>query len=184
MTQDNAKVLARIQELAAPFVESLGLSLWGIEMTGGTGRPTLRIFIEGPDGVDVEDCARVSRQLGAAMDVEELMHGAYNLEVSSPGLERRFFDLSQLAPYVGRELDVTTAEPHEGRKRFKGVFTALEGDSLSLECEGKAVSIPWDGVARARLVHVFETPEEMKAKARGKGAKTFKADKAAGPEKA
>ncbi len=184
MTQDNTKVLARVQELAGPYVESLGLTLWGIEMAGGSGRPTLRVFIEGPEGVDVEDCARVSRQLGTALDVEELVHGAYNLEVSSPGLERRFFDLSQLEPYVGRELDVTCAESHGGRKHFKGTFTALDGETLSLECEGKAVSIPWTEVAKAKLVHVFETPEEMKAKARGKGAKNFKADKAAGPEKA
>jgi ribosome maturation factor RimP len=180
MTQDNTKVLSRIRELVQPFAESLGLTLWGTEIAGGSGRPVLRVFIDGPEGVDVEQCARVSRQLAVALDVEELMHGAYDLEVSSPGLERRFFELSQLPPYVGQELDVTLEAPAEGRKRFKGVFTALTGETLSMECEGKAVSFPWGSVAKARLVYTFETPEESKAKARAKGKKTLsKADKPA-----
>lgn len=186
MNSDFTKVLARIQELAAPYVESLGLSLWGIEFTGGTGRPTLRVFIDGDDGVDVEDCARVSRQLGTALDVEDLLHGAYQLEVSSPGLERRFFEFSQLAPYVGRELDVTTSLPMDGRKRFKGALVSIEGQALILECEGVRFEIPWSEVSRARLVHTFETPEESKARARGRGkaAGNSKADKDAGPGEA
>lgn len=183
MTQDNLKVLARTRELAEPFVESLGLSLWGIELAGGAGRPTLRVFIEGPEGVDVEQCAKVSRQLGLALDVEDIIHGAYQLEVSSPGLERRFFELSQLPPYIGKELDVTLVEPSGGRKHFKGAFTSLDGETISMECEGKTVGFPWSEVAKARLVYHFETPEE--AKARAKGRKISKADdKAASPDKA
>lgn len=179
MTQDNEKVLARIRELTQPFAESLGLSLWGTEIVGGSGRPVLRIYIDGPDGVDVEQCAKVSRQLAVALDVEELMHGAYDLEVSSPGLERRFFELAQLAPYAGQELDVTLAEPLSGRKRFKGTLASLDGEVLTLECEGAVASFPWSDVSKARLVYTFETPEESKAKARAKGKKTFKADKPA-----
>jgi len=184
MTTEFTKVLERVQELAGPYLESLGLSLWGIETFGGEGRPVLRLFIDAEDGVDVEDCAQVSRQLGTAMDVEDLIHGAYSLEVSSPGLERRFFDPAQLPPYVGRELDVTTQAPIEGRKRFKGMFTALEDGVLTMACEGVTAAIPWSNVARARLVHTFETPEELKAKAKAPGKKTFKADKAATPDPA
>ena len=180
MTQDNTKALARIRELAEPYVESLGLSLWGLEMAGGAGGATVRLYIDGPDGVDVEDCARVSRQLGLALDVEDLIHGAYQLEVSSPGLDRKFFELSQLAPYIGRELDITLAESHSGRKRYKGIFTSLDGETISLLCEGSPVSFPWSAVAKARLVYTFETPEESKAK----GRKTSKADKAPSRDKA
>uniref|UniRef100_A0A7C4AA38 Ribosome maturation factor RimP n=1 Tax=Fundidesulfovibrio putealis TaxID=270496 RepID=A0A7C4AA38_9BACT len=175
MTQDTSTVLLRIRQLAEPFIESLGLGLWGMEIIGGAGRPTLRLFLDGPQGVDVEHCAQVSRQLAVALEVEDLFPGAYNLEVSSPGLERRFFDISQLPPYIGRELDVTLNAPLGGRKRFKGAFTALDGRTLHMICEGAPVSFAWDDVARARLVHVFETPEESKAR----GRKTSKADKAA-----
>jgi len=179
MTQELAKTLVRIQELASAYVESLGLSLWGLEMAGGESRPTLRVFIDGPEGVDVEACASVSRQLSLALDMEDLMHGAYHLEVSSPGLERRFFDFAQLAPYLGRELDLTLAEPLEGRKRFKGTLDALDDARLSLTCEGKPVRVAWEHVAKARLVHRFETPEESKARARTRGAKKSKESQAA-----
>ena len=184
MSQDKIKELARIRELAAPFVESLGLSVWGLEIAGGDGRPTVRLFIESAEGVDVEQCAKVSRQLGLAMDMEDVIHGAYQLEVSSPGLERRFFEISQLAPYVGRDLDITLAEPLgkplEGRKRLKGAFVSLSGETLTITFEGEPVSFPWSDVTRVRLVHEFETPEASKARAR----KTSKADKAAARDKA
>jgi ribosome maturation factor RimP len=183
MTQDNEKSLARIRELAEPYLETLGLFLWGLELSGGEGRPTLRVFIEGGSGVDVEDCARVSRQLGQALDMEDLIHGAYNLEVSSPGLERRFFELSQLPPHLGDELDVTLAEPLAGRKHFKGTLDSLDGETLTLACEGAPVSFRWSAVAKARAVYRFETPEESKAKA-AQGKKISKADKAPSRTKA
>ena len=178
MTQDNAKALARIRELAEPYLESLGLSLWGLEFGASEGgHAALRVFIDGPDGVDVEDCARVSRQLGTALDVEDLVSGSYHLEVSSPGLERRFFELSQLAPYVGSELDVTLIAPVSGRKRFKGILTAIEGDALVIMCEDAPARLPWSQVAKAKAVHRFETPEDLKAKAKKKHIS--KRDKAA-----
>jgi len=178
MTQDNAKALARIRELAEPYLESLGLSLWGLEFGASEGGyAALRVFIDGPNGVDVEDCARVSRQLGTALDVEDLIAASYHLEVSSPGLERRFFELSQLAPYVGGELDVTLAQPMSGRKRFKGTLTAVEDDALIVTCEGVPASLPWSQVAKAKAVYRFETPEDLKVKARKKHIS--KRDKAA-----
>ncbi|GFK92710.1 Ribosome maturation factor RimP [Fundidesulfovibrio magnetotacticus] len=180
MTQETEKKLTRIRDLVEPFAESLGLSLWGLEMVGGDGRPTLRVFLDGPEGVDVEHCAQVSRQLGLALDVEDLLPGAYHLEVSSPGLERRFFAFEQLAPHEGREIDVTLALPVNGRKRFRGVLDSARDGALALTCEGNALRFPWSDVTRARLVHHFETPEELKAK----GRKTSKADKAAPAEKA
>jgi len=175
MNTDTTKVLSRIKELASPYAESLGLSLWGMEFIGGEGRPTLRLFIDGPDGVDVEQCASVSRQLGAALEVEDLIPDAYHLEVSSPGLSRRFFELTQLPPYLGQVLEITLAAPVGGRKRFKGTFDSLDGDVLAMTCEGASVSFPWSDIAKAKLVYTFETPEESKARSK----KTSKADKAA-----
>jgi ribosome maturation factor RimP len=157
MSIDHATALARLRQLAEPYIETLGLSLWGLEIVG-TGRPTVRIFLDSPKGVDVEHCATVSRQVGLALDVEDLFPGRYDLEVSSPGFNRRFFEVSQLPPYQGRELDITLAEPVDGRKRFRGVLSALEGDVLVLNHEGRTSHLPWGEVAKAKLVHVFPEP--------------------------
>ncbi|GAB6036533.1 ribosome maturation factor RimP [Fundidesulfovibrio butyratiphilus] len=159
MSMDNQATLDRLRELAEPFVQTLGLTLWGLEIAGGAGRPLVRLFLDSPQGVDVEQCAQVSRQVGLALDVEDLIRGSYQLEVSSPGLERRFFAFSQLAPYVGRVLDVTLAAPVEGRKRFRGLLAELGADDFRLDCEGVSFRFAWADVSKARLVHEFETPK-------------------------
>ncbi len=162
MTIDNDKVLAQVQKLAEPYIESLGLTLWGAEISTGESRPLVRLFLEGPEGVDVEQCASVSRQLGLALEVGEVIPWAYTLEVSSPGIERRFFKLSQLAPYVGEVLDIKLSVRRGDRKRFKGVLAEVTGDDFELDVEGQPQRFPWDEVAKSRLVYVFPDPQANK----------------------
>jgi len=162
MTIDNEKTLARVQKLAEPYIESLGLTLWGLEITSGEARPLVRLFLDSPEGVDVEQCASVSRQLSLALDVGEVIPWAYTLEVSSPGLERRFFKLSQLAPYVGQVLDIKLSVRRGDRKRFKGTLTDVGSEDFELEVEGKRLRFPWDEVAKSRLVYVFPDPQATK----------------------
>lgn len=162
MTIDNEKVLSQVQKLAEPYIESLGLTLWGAEISTGESRPLVRLFLEGPDGVDVEQCASVSRQLGLALEVGEVIPWAYTLEVSSPGIERRFFKLSQLEPYIGQVLDIKLSIRRGDRKRFKGTLTAVGTDDFELSIEGKPHRFPWDDVAKARLVYVFPDPQATK----------------------
>ena len=145
------------RSLAEPLAESLGLTLWGIELVGG-GRPTLRLFVEkntpppvgidgsesektAPDGVSVEQCAELSRLLGLSLDVEDSFDCAWVLEVSSPGLERVFFAPHQLRGYEGREIDVTLSVPHvtwpvaeglPGRKKFRGTLMRVEDSGFVL----------------------------------------------------
>lgn len=145
----------RILELARPLAESLGISVWGLELAAAGRRALVRLYIEAEGGAGVDQCAEMSRGLGAALEVEDIMSGAYVLEVSSPGLERRFFEPGQLAPYEGRILDVSLREPLDGRKNFRGRLTQARPDGLVLNVDGVAFDFSWDAVKKARLVHEF-----------------------------
>lgn len=157
---------AVITVLALPLIEAAGLDLWGIELLG-EGRPVLRIYVEGPDGVNIESCARLSRQIGLALDVEDVMPSAYTLEVSSPGLTRPFFEPAQLRAYVGRLVDVTLKEAmpeFPRRKKFYGELLAVAGDEITLrpddasEPDAPTATLNWNNVRKANLVHVFPQP--------------------------
>jgi ribosome maturation factor RimP len=160
---------AALARLATPFLEHNGLCLWGVEFFPGAGRSLVRIYIESEGGVDVEDCAKVSRHLGVALEVEDFIHGAYTLEVSSPGLTRTFFSPGQLDGYLGRMIEVTLTEPREGRKRFAGTLSRVEGDTVVIEVEGKSETFAWDQIKKAKLVHDFSLHTELDT-GRGKTA--------------
>ncbi|MBF0483022.1 MAG: ribosome maturation factor RimP, partial [Desulfovibrionaceae bacterium] len=141
-----------------------------VEFFPGSGRSLVRIYIDGVDGVDVEDCAKVSRHLGVALEVEDIIPGAYTLEVSSPGLTRTFFSPGQLGAYLGRTIELTLAAPREGRKRFCGTLSRVKGDALVVEVEGASQSFAWDQIGKAKLVHEFSRQTQLD----GQGAKGAK----------
>lgn len=173
---DDTTLEEKIAALAAPLAGSLGLAVWGVECAGAQGRGLIRVFVERTGeadgneaqegGVGIEACASLSRLLGAALDVEDIVPGAYVLEISSPGLERTFFAPEQLAPYVGRLLDASLRAPapgFEGRRHFRGVLKAPADPAGRIELEledGGAVAFSWPDARRVRLVHVFRTTEK------------------------
>lgn len=145
----------QITELVEVEVQALGFSLWGLQMPPSEKRRVIRIYIDGPEGVNIDDCAQVSRQLDLMLEAEEVMPGAFTLEVSSPGLERRFFTLNQLGNYVNRTIDALLTETMEGRRHFKGPLLSVEADGFTMECNGAKYSLPWDAVKEVKLVHEF-----------------------------
>ena len=170
MTQNPAH--AAITALALPLVEAAGLELWGIELLGEF-RPVLRVYVEAAGGVTIEQCAVLSRQLGLALDVEDVITSAYTLEVSSPGLSRPFFSPEQLKAHVGGFLDVTLHEPMPDfprRKKFYGRLEEVSGDRFVLLLDeaptpdALPVQINWDNVRKAQLVHIF--PQKGKGAAK------------------
>ena len=161
-----------IEQLLTPFLAAEGLIPWGIELSSAGHRELLRIFIDlSPEaraarghadreaGVTVDHCAAVSRHAGYLLDVEDVMPGPYLLEVSSPGIERRFFTPGQLAGYIGREIEVTLVLPRAGRRRFRGILTGAAGEAFTMTADPgpkqTAVDFAWDDVKKARLVHRF-----------------------------
>ncbi|WP_151671846.1 ribosome maturation factor RimP [Nitrincola schmidtii] len=147
--------IKQLEELIKPAVDSLGLELWGIEFQSAGKRSTLRIYIDGPEGVTVDDCARVSHQVSGILDVEDPITEQYLLEVSSPGMDRPLYHLAQYQAYVGHVLEVKLRVPFEGRRRFKGILNGLEGDEILLVVDDNEYLLPIDYIDRARLVPQF-----------------------------
>lgn len=139
--------------LIQPTVHALGFELWGIEPAKAGNRHLLRIYIDSKNGVNVDDCALVSREVGAILDVEDPISGDYILEVSSPGLNRPFFNLSQYEAYIGGLLAVKLKYAFEGRKKYKGVLVAVESDDIVIRVDDEEYIFPFDSVDKANLMY-------------------------------
>jgi ribosome maturation factor RimP len=137
--------------LLAPQVEGLGYELWELEFVPGRGNGLLRLYIDAPAGITLEDCERVSRAVSEVLDAEDPIPGQYTLEVSSPGLDRPLRTAAQFARYVGELVYVETAQAIEGRRRFKGALTAVDAATLEVEVDGKRWTLPINGIRKAHL---------------------------------
>jgi len=146
----------QLETLLAPSVAALGLRVWGIEYLAQGKRSMLRIYIDGDNGVTIEDCERVSRQTSDLLDVENILASAYTLEVSSPGMDRLLFKPEQYAESIGETVDVRLNYPFEGRRRFVGALTSLANDEVVVRVEDSEYQIPLSNVQRARIVPRFE----------------------------
>ena len=135
-----------------PVVTGLGYEFVGAEFGQGENGQTLRIYIDLPEGIDVEDCARVSRQVDAALDVDDVVPGAYLLEVSSPGVDRPLFDERQFAAQVGEEVRVRLVSGIGGRRNYKGRLLAVESGTATVEVDGADHVLPLADVEQAYLI--------------------------------
>lgn len=152
----------QIGSLLAPAVEALGCELWGIEYQAQGKRSRLRVFIEKPDGVTVEDCERVSREVSDLLDVEDLISATYTLEVSSPGMDRILFKAEHYQANVGAVVDVRLNFPLEGRKHIVGVLAGMEDDEVIVRpgeqdgADDEEYVVPLENIHRARVVPQFD----------------------------
>lgn len=142
----------RFSKLVEPTVTSLGYELIGVEYFPKGKESLLRIYIDAPSGVTVDDCERVSRQISALLDVEEPMASAYTLEISSPGLNRPLFTRDHFVRFAGKEASVTLRAPLNGRRRFKGVLKGVRDHCVVVLVEGKELELPLEAINKARLV--------------------------------
>src|SRR4051794_21541382 len=125
-------VAARVSAVAAPVLEGMGYRLVRIRISGDAGC-TVQIMAERPDGsMQIEDCEAISRALSPVLDVADPIERAYRLEISSPGIDRPLVRRSDFERYTGHLVKIDMAVAHEGRKRFRGKITAVEGDSVRL----------------------------------------------------
>lgn len=149
------KVTEVIEELAAPVVQAEGLELVDVEYKKEGANWFLRVFIDKPEGVDIDDCGRVSEKLSDVLDELDPIPQAYFLEVSSPGAERPLKRASDYDRAIGKHVYITTYEPIEGQKIFEGVLNAYDGDTITIQEAKKTSTLPMDSVASARLAVVF-----------------------------
>ena len=145
-------VPAALWNLVESGVKALGFELVEVELGGGRQHQTLRVYIDGPHGITVDNCADVSRQLSAVLDVEDPIPGTYTLEVSSPGIDRPLTRPKDYSRWAGHLARVETAEPIDGRRRFKGTLLGLSDGEVRLRLEdGTETAVPFTAVTRAKL---------------------------------
>jgi ribosome maturation factor RimP len=146
----------RLKQVLEPVVTALGCDLWGLELQMGGKRKLLRIYIDREQtGVDIDDCEKVSRQASAILDVEDLIRGEYVLEVSSPGMDRPLYELDQYARYLGEQISLRLRFPYEGRRNYKGLLKAVEGDEIVLVATDNEFLFPVEGIEKANLIPQF-----------------------------
>ncbi len=150
-------VTDRLQTLIEPVIADLGFELVGVEYLSNPKNRVVRVYIDAePDGIVVEDCERVSREVSALLDVEEPVPGQYTLEVSSPGVERPLFTGAHFARFVGETAAVQLLAPLDGRRRFKGPIVRADETSVVLNVDGQEVEMAIADIARAHLAPDLE----------------------------
>ena len=141
-----------LDNLIKNTVTGLGYQLWGYEYRPHSESALLHIFIENSNGISIDDCATVSRQMGAVLDVENIIPVAYILEVSSPGMDRVLFTPEQYQDYLGETIKIRTRTPIEERRNFKGSLLETNDTIVTIRVDNQEFKIPFDSIDRARLV--------------------------------
>ena len=141
-----------LTEMLAPAVSACGFELWGIEFFPQGRRSVLRVYIDGPDGINVDGCAQVSHQVSGILDLEDPIAGEYTLEVSSPGWDRPLFSLAQYGRYEGSEVMLRLVAPLNGRRRYKGLLRQVSDEALAMVVDGQEVLVPFAQVDKGNLV--------------------------------
>ncbi len=142
-----------LTELFEPVVESMGYELVGIEFHSSEHHGVLRIFIDHDNGITVDDCARVSRQISAVIDVEDPIEMAFDLEVSSPGINRPLFKLADFDKYSGNKAKIKLGVALNGRKNFSGILKGIDDDQhVIIDVDNELFELPYQDIAKAHLV--------------------------------
>ena len=141
-----------LRGLLEPTIERLGYELADLEVRIGGKGGFVRLTIDKPDGVDLDDCEKVSHAVSALLDVEDPVPGNYNLEVSSPGLDRKLTKVEHFQRFEGETLKVSMRFPIEGRRRFRGRLLSSNDENIVVEVDGESHSLPLAMIDTARLV--------------------------------
>lgn len=153
----------RLSEMVKAVVEPMGYEFVGLELFGRLDAGSLlRVYIDAPAGIGLDDCAQVSHQLSGLLDVEDPIAGKYSLEVSSPGLDRPLFELAHFERFKGREVKVRLAKAVAGRRRYKGVIQGIRGDEIELRVEGQDVVVDYGQIESANLVPDLEREQYIR----------------------
>lgn len=146
------RVPDKLQALVEPVVTSMGYEFVGLDYQGRGNNSLLRVYIDSEQGINVDDCASVSRQLSAALDVDDPIHGQYTLEVSSPGLDRPLFTVEHFERFTGSKVQVRLGVPLQGRRKFRGNLMGVEGDEVIVVVDEEEFRLPLADIEQAKVV--------------------------------
>jgi ribosome maturation factor RimP len=151
-TMEKHSVTERIESIASEVAKKIAVEFVHAEVVGSKRNPTVRIFIDKPEGVTIEDCARYSHDLEEVLDADDFIPSAYVLEVSSPGIERQLYKIEDFARFAGQLARIKATEEIEGQKNFTGTIVAVDGETVVFDDATKGqVRIPYSSVAKANL---------------------------------
>ncbi len=148
--------LEQLQALLAPVIEALGYKCWGIEFLSQGRHSLLRIYIDHDNGVLIEDCETVSRQISGVLDVEDPISAEYTLEVSSPGMDRPLFTIEQFALHAGDQVKIKLRTPFDGRRNFQGLLRGVEDQDVVVLVEDHEYLLPIDSIDKANIIPSFD----------------------------
>ncbi len=147
----------RLMRVVEPVVEALGYELVLLEFVPSQRSAMLRLFIEAPTGISLEDCERVSREVAAVLDVEDPISQSYRLEVSSPGMDRPLVKPEHYRRFCGERIQVQMLNPVDGRRKFRGVLLSCVDGVVAVQTDSGPVALPLVDVEKARLVPNMES---------------------------
>ena len=150
-----ALTVPHIEELLVPGAETLGYELVAVELSGGD-TSIVRVYIDTPNGITVDDCTKASRQFSAILDVEDPISNKYTLEVSSPGMDRPLAKPVHFKAVVGQDVKVKMATLVNGRRRFTGELVEATEEFAVVEVDGEQSELPYSDMDRARLIPVYD----------------------------
>ena len=148
------KIDGALQAELKTLIQSMGYELLGVTIVSESGKQIFRIYIDSPQGVSVDDCSQVSHQVSAVLDVEDVMQGAYHLEVSSPGIDRPLFEIDHFSKQIGCQVKIRLHHPIEDRRQYKGLLQRVEGENIYLLVEGMTheVVLPFAEIEKANVI--------------------------------
>ncbi len=152
-----AKIADKITDLINPVVEDMGYELVGVEYVSSGKHSILRIYIDTEHGIGIEDCEKVSHQLSAIFDVEDPIATQYNLEVSSPGIERPLFNIGHYQRFLGHDINLRMVRPIDGQRKFRGTISSVSevNNTIELVTELAPVTLDINMIEKANLVADF-----------------------------
>ncbi len=147
----------KLEDIIEPVIIAMGYEFVGAEFTKSSKNSVLVVYIDSKDGIQLEDCTRVSHQISGVLDVEDLIPGNYSLEISSPGMDRLLFKAEHFQQFAGHRARVRLYAPQDGRKKFTGELLGLEGQDVLLSVDGETYRLPVNAIEKARLVPEFQS---------------------------
>ncbi|MCP5182235.1 MAG: ribosome maturation factor RimP [Pseudomonadales bacterium] len=145
-----------IETLLEPVIRAQNCRIWGVEYSAQGRYSRLRVYIDRDEGITVDDCERVSRQVSDVLDVADVIASQYTLEVSSPGMDRTLFKPEHYAQSLGEQVDIRLHLAFDGSKHFVGTLAAFENDEAYVHVDDEEYVFPLENVQRARIVPRFD----------------------------
>ena len=147
----------KLEGIIEPVITAMGYEYVGAEFNKISKNSVLVVYIDSEDGIQLEDCTRVSHQISGVLDVEDPIPGHYSLEVSSPGMDRLLFKAEHFQRFAGHRARIKLYAPQDGRKKFTGELLGLDGQDVLLSVDSETYRLPVNAIEKARLVPEFQS---------------------------